>query len=201
MSAAPAHYQRAIRRLLRFAVAGIAIGLILGLVWTDVRKTVRYGEAPGPVAQAGSKATFQLPPGLMFEAGLDFKLSHGHVILVAGVLPLCFALALHLTHAHGGREIGAPTLAWFTWLYLPGAGGALALMVYKGYAGFEAVRRAATSGEPIALHAIDQGLFFGSRALRAACYGLSHSAMAIGAFVLLWALWRAAGTMGEGRAS
>ncbi len=195
MSDAPLHYRRTIRRLVRFAVIGIAAGLILGVAWTEVRKGLRYGDTAAAVA-VGDKEAVQLPPGLMFEVGLDFKIAHGHAILVAGVLPLCFALALHLTRVYGGREIKPGALAWFTWLYLPGAAGALTLMLYKGVAQYAAVRQALVEERAIDLLAIDQALFLGSRAVRAAAYGTSHSAMAIGAFVLLVALWRSAGAIG-----
>ncbi len=192
----PPHYRRTVRRLVRFAAVGIGVGLLLGLGWTELRKQVRYGLAPGAVAASdptAGRARLELPAGLMFEAGLDLKLAHGHAILIAGLLPLCFAAALHLTRVSGGREVGPGALAWFTWLYLPGASVALALMVYKGCAQFLAIRAAALAGAAPDLAALDRGLFLGSRALRGACYGLSHSAMAIGAFVLLYALWRAAG--------
>ena len=185
----PEHYRRTIRGLIRFAIVGIAAGLILGLLWTEFRKSIRYGETPRQIEKvAGSRIKLELPPGLMFETALDLKLAHGHMILLTGLLPLGFALMLHLSYAHGGGEIKRGTLATFFWLFVPGAAVAMMLMVYKGFAGLLAVR-----GGNFDLASVDAGLFGGSRALRGICYGTSHSIMAIGVFVLLVAVWRSLG--------
>ena len=57
--------------------------------------------------------------------------------------------------------------------------------------GFSAVR-----GGNFDLAAIEAGLFAGSRALKGACYGTTHSAMAAGAFVLVYQVFRSAGHIG-----
>lgn len=189
----PEHYRRTLRRLVRFALVGIGVGLCLGIVWTEFRRSLRYGPVAKQVEKVeGSRVRLELPPGMMFETGLDLKIGHGHVTLVAGLLPLCLGLALYLTHVCGGSEIKASTLDWFFWLYVPGAVGALLLMLYKGLVGFLAVR-----GGQFDLGQVDAQLFGGSRALRGACYGITHTILAVGAFILIVAVFKAIGRGSE----
>jgi hypothetical protein len=188
----PDHYRTALRDLIRLSMLGIAAALLLGVWWTTLRKNLHFspdanGEAQ-PVEVAHPKTVekgVELPPGMVFEAGLDLKLSHGHVALLGGLVPMGFAAALYLSFVCGGSEIRKKTLDVAFWLYAVGAGGALALMVYKGYAQFEAVL-----GGQFDLSAIDRGLFNGSRAIRGACYGISHTILAVGAFIYIVVLFR-----------
>ena len=190
----PTHYQTTIRRFLRFGVIGLALGMILGLAWTELGRSARYGEVNGQPQQVDppeGRIKLELPPGYKWEAGLSFKLSHGHTILIAGLIPLCFAFTLVTLHQAGGKEISPGALSWALWPYVLGASGALAILLYKGVVGFAAVR-----GGNFDLAAIEGSLFAGSRALKGACYGTSHSAMAAGAFVLVYQVFLSAGHIG-----
>ncbi|MGE0708528.1 MAG: hypothetical protein AB7N76_23145 [Planctomycetota bacterium] len=191
----PPHYRTAIRRFVRFGAVGMAVGMLLGLIWTELNKSVRYAppaaearrvEEEGPSGR--TKVRLELPPGVRWEAALSFKLSHGHAILITGVIPLLFGLGLFLAHACGGREIQASALSASFWLYAFGAVGAVGLLLYKGVASFAAIRAGNFD-----LAAIEAGLFAGSKAIKGICYGLSHSCMAAGAYVFLYQLYRAVG--------
>ena len=139
----PPHYRTTIRRFLRFGVIGLALGMILGLAWTELGRSARYGEVNGQPQQVDppeGRIELQLPPGYKWEAGLSFKLSHGHTILIAGLIPLCFAFTLVVLHQAGGKQISPGALNWAFWPYVVGASGALLILLYKGVVGFSAVR-------------------------------------------------------------
>jgi len=195
----PTHYLVTIRRLIRFALVGIAMGMVLGIVWTELRKTVQPSN-PFVVGQdyaasahtlepgKGSRAQIALPPGVALDAGIDLKLAHGHTVLLLGLLPLSFAFLLHLSHVYGGTEIRKGTLQLAFWLYAVGSTGAVLLMAYKGWASFVEIRAGNFD-----FHAVDRGLFGGQRWLRGTCYGLSHTALAVGGFLFLGAVYKSTG--------
>lgn len=203
MSPMPEHYVTTMRRLVRFAAVSIFVGLCLGLLSTELNKRLRYADTFGPPrtiaaeerAATRGKVEVELPPGLMWETGIDLRLSHGHVILIGGVLPLCFAAALAVVHLMGGGVIGRGTLEAFFWLYVVGGGGAMGLIFYKGW-----VLMAEVRGGNFDLARIHgEVLFGGSRAVKAAAYGLSHTVLAAAVAIIAVALWRAVG--GARRAS
>ena len=145
MTPLPDHYVMTIRRLIRFAMAWLMVGLFLGIWSTSVNKVVKYGETARHYsaeerARRGSPVEAELPPGLMWEAGIDLRLSHGHVILIGAVLPLCFAGSLTVAHLAGGSTIGRGTLEAFFWMYAPGGIAAMGLIIYKGWYLITAVR-------------------------------------------------------------
>lgn len=209
MHEVPPHYRATIKALLRFALVGLCFGVGLGIWWTGLRKQLHFVEhGHGPVlydsdaakaelaAEGFKSARVGLPPGFLFEAGMDLKFAHGHVILLTGVLPLVFAAALHLCAVYGGKPIARGKLVAFFWFYVPGAAGAATLMAYKGLVQFQHI----TAGE-FDLSAIDKGMFLGSRALRGASYGISHTILAIGLGILVHGLWQSSGGIATEAAS
>lgn len=196
MTPLPDHYVTTIRRLLRFAVVWVMVGLFLGVWSTDVNKVVKYGDTARHYtaeerAQRNSPVEAELPPGLMWEAGIDLRLSHGHVILIGAVLPLCFAAALTVVHQAGGGVIGRGTLDAFFWMYAPGALAAMGLIIYKGWYLMSAVRH---GNFDLAIVHRDM---FGSPAIKGLAYGLSHSVLAAAVGVIAVALWRSIGKAGQ----
>lgn len=197
VSPLPEHYVTAMRRLVRFAVVSIFVGLCLGVWSTDANKRLRYGPtaAPprviGPEERATERTKFEveLPPGLMWETGIDLRLSHGHVILIGGVLPLCFAGALAVVHLMGGGTIGRGALEAFYWLYLVGGIAAMGLIIYKGWVLMDQVR----GGQFDLAKIHGEVMFGGSRALKGAAYGISHTVLAAAVGILAVSLWRSVG--------
>ncbi|RMG13462.1 MAG: hypothetical protein D6731_12005 [Planctomycetota bacterium] len=183
----PGHYARTVRAFVRLGLAGIAAGMILGIWWTEVRQTIAYTPgAPSQVERKGSRVRLELPPGYHFEAGLKLKLSHGHSTLILGVLPLCFALCLTLAHSLGGPPLSPGMLRAAFWCYAVGAVGTVGIMIYRGAASLAAIRAGNFDYQ-----AVQQDLFAGSRALKGALYGTTHSLLAVGAGILIYGLWRA----------
>lgn len=197
MTPLPEHYVMTMQRLVRFAVVSIFVGLCLGVWSTDANKRLRYGATDAPprvIAPAERTATHtkfevELPPGLMWETGIDLRLSHGHVILIGGVLPLCFAGALAVVHLMGGAPIGRGTLEAFFWLYLVGGLAAMGLIIYKGWVLMAQVR----GGEFDLARIHGEVMFGGSRALKGAAYGISHTVLAAAVAIIAVALWRSVG--------
>ena len=189
----PAHYRTSIRRLIRFAVVFWGLGLILGVVSTEFNVSLRYTEthdgAPRTLSKdEGGRVKAELPPGMLWESGFDLRISHGHFVLIGGVIPVCVAAMLLLLHAAGGGQVSPKVLTVFFWLYAVGACGALGLILYKGLATLIAVR-----GGNFNLAEVHQSLFFGSRAVRALAHALTHTVLAAAVGLVSWALWRSAG--------
>jgi hypothetical protein len=192
----PQPYKTAIRDWVRFGLWGILVGMLLGIWWTDVRKRIKYA-APGEGAELRQLADdgevlktpyVRLPPGVHWEAGMKLKLSHGHVILITGCLPFCFALGIFLVPACGGRPMSPGLLKSAFWCYAIGSLGAVAIMVYRGQAGFSEIQ-----GGNFDFAAIEAGLFGGSRALKGAAYGITHTLLAVGCGILIHQLWKGVG--------
>lgn len=195
----PDHHRLAIRRLIRFAVVCMLLGMILGIVSTEYQKRLRYtsGHAdaprlvdrsvPGPDGQKPRHA-LELPPGMMWEVGFDLRILHGHFILIGGVLPLCLAACLFFLPLLGARPISPGLLTAGLILYVVGAAAALALIFYKGIYSLEAVL-----GGELDLSRVQASMFGGSRLVRALAHALSHSILAAGLGVLGFALWGSAG--------
>lgn len=170
----PEHYRAFFRTWLRFAVVMLLIGLLAGLSFEESAKRA-------PVSDL-------LPAGKHLEAILPLALVHGHAILLGTVLPLALAFMLQLGLSLGFRPLGARTLKAATWLFLPGAAASVALMLYKGYHWVLGVRFGHED-----FVAWNAAFFGGNAALRAAAYGLAHTAMAVGLGILAIAFWRSMG--------
>ncbi|MEZ6184850.1 MAG: hypothetical protein R3F62_07555 [Planctomycetota bacterium] len=197
----PAHYRASIRRLIRFAVVFWSAGLLLGIVSTEfnvsLRYTQRHDDPPRTLTrEEGGRVKAELPPGFLWESGFDLRISHGHFVLIGGVIPLCVAAGLLLLHTAGGGEISAKVLTAFFWLYLIGATGALSLILYKGLASVLAVR--AGNFDLADVHA---KMFLGSRAVRGLAHALTHSILAAGVGLIAWAFWRSSGRISSGGTS
>jgi hypothetical protein len=188
----PDAYRTAVRRLVRLAAVLLFVGLCIGLYSTDVVRAFRYGKTARlvPVAERTGQVEVEVPPELLWEATMDLRLSHGHVILIGGILPLCIAAALVVTHLAGATAIGKGTLEAFFWMYAVGATLATGIILYKGIHYAEMVRAGTFDfGE------IQRTLFGGSRAIKGAAYGLSHSVLAGSVGVIGVALWRSVGSI------
>ena len=171
----PAHYRALYRTWLRFAIVMMAVGLLAGLSFEESAKRA-------PVSDL-------LPAGKHLEAILPLALVHGHAFLIGALLPLALLFMLHLGLTMGFRPIGEKALRWATRLYLPGSALSVALMLYKGYHWVLGVRFGHTD-----FPAWDAAFFGGSHALRAATYGIAHTAMSVGLAILAIAFWRSMGT-------
>ncbi|MBS1784737.1 MAG: DUF2871 family protein [Acidobacteria bacterium] len=167
----PDHYRALYRTWLRYAIVMILLGLLIGLSFEESAKRA-------PVSAV-------LPAGVHLEAILPLALAHGHAILLGTVLPLVLVFMLHLGLTLGFRPLGAKTLKTATWLYLPGSALSVALLLYKGYHWVLGVRFGHTD-----FVTWNAAFFGGNEALRAAIYGLAHTAMSVGLAVLVIAFWR-----------
>ena len=170
----PDHYRAFTRTWLRFALVMLVAAPLLGLAFEESAKRA-------PVTAA-------LPAGAHMEAILPLALVHGHAFLIGAVLPLALVFMLHLGLSMGFRPVGPRALAWATRLYLPGAAASVALMLYKGYHWVLGVRFGHTD-----FAAWNAAFFGGNAALRAAAYGLAHTAMSVGLILLAIAFWRSMG--------
>ncbi len=188
----PPAYAGLVRRTVRFAAISLVVGLLLGVASTEAQKRHRYAERPG-VVEGDRRVALDLPPGLMWEATIDLRISHGHFVLLGAVVPLCFVGALALVHAAGGGVASPGVLRASEVLYVVGATGAMALVLYKGIHLVAHVR-----GGDFDLARAHATLFGGSRLLKGLAYGVSHTLLAAGAGLFAWALWRAAGPIGRG---
>ena len=175
----PEHYRALYRSWLRFAIVMMMIGLLSGLAFEESAKRA-------PVSDL-------LPAGKHLEAILPLALLHGHAFLLGAVLPLTLVFMLHLGLTMGFRPLGPKTLKAATWLYLPGSALSIALMLYKGYHWVLGVRFGHTD-----FVAWNAAFFGGNPALRAATYGIAHTAMAVGMAILAIAFWRSMGKQAGG---
>ncbi len=167
----PDHYRKLYRTWLRYAIVMVLFGLLVGLAFEESAKRA-------PVSAA-------LPAGAHLEAILPLALAHGHAILLGTVLPLVLVFMLHLGLTLGFEPLGPKTLKTATWLYLPGSAVSVALLLYKGYHWVLGVRFGHTD-----FAAWNAAFFGGNEGLRAAIYGLAHTAMSVGIAVLVIAFWR-----------
>jgi hypothetical protein len=200
MELLPDVYRTPIRRLVRLSVVMTMVGLLFGVWSVEGLRSLRTIGGPARALTAAdrpagkTKPVVELPPELMWEATMDVRLAHGHVILIGGVLPLCFAAALVLLHQAGGSTISRGVLEAFFWLYLIGGAAATGLIVYKGVAllGYYA-DPTRVKFDPAEAHAL---LFGGSRLLKGLAYGLSHTILAGAVGIIAVALWGSAGKIG-----
>jgi hypothetical protein len=166
----PGHYRRALLALIRYAVVMVFVGLLAGIAFQESAKKL-------PHAEAGA--------GLRLEAVFILSLVHGHVFVMAVILPLVLGTALLMARQAGGREVGPRGLAWLVWGYLPFAAAAAALQLVKGYHVLLAVR-----GGQADLAAVDAAFLGGAHVLRYVLYGLVHGGLGVTLGVFLVALWR-----------
>ncbi len=112
-------------------------------------------------------------------------MSHGHVFVIAVLIPLALAGAVLMARKVGGSDLTAGGLRWLTRGYLPFAAMALLLQFYKGVHFVYSAR-----GGEDDYHRIGASLFGGSAALRHGLYGVIHVGMALSLGVFLVFLMR-----------
>ncbi|MEZ4387039.1 MAG: hypothetical protein R3D98_05595 [Candidatus Krumholzibacteriia bacterium] len=174
--AAGTPYNRTIRTLLRFAIVMAVIGLLVGVSYQESAKKLPFADAPA---------------GVHLESVIHLALLHGHVFVMAVLMPIALAGALVLGRLVGGAEVSARGLRWLTRGYLPLAAASLALQLYKGYH----VLLMARAGERDFV-VIDAAFMGGSHVLRYGLYAVVHTAMGVSLGVFLVLLWRSLGRRG-----
>lgn len=167
----PEHYRPFYRLYLRFSVVMMIAALLMGILFQESSKKA-------PITEA-------LPAGPHLESIFSLALVHGHTFIIGALVPLAVTWMLYLGLQLGYRPLSEKSLNWGSRLYLPGAVMAVVLMLYKGYHYLLGVR----SGQ-LDFEVLNQTFFFGSHALRAATYGLTHTAMAVGLFILILSFWK-----------
>lgn len=167
----PAHYRPFYRIYIRFSLVMMVLALLLGIAFQESAKKA-------PISAA-------LPAGAHLEATINLALVHGHAFLIGVLIPLAVTWISYLGLSLGFAPVSEKSLKWTTCLYLPGSALAIVLMLYKGYHLLLGVRSGITD-----LSQLDSSLFMGSHALRAAAYGLTHTAMALGLFIFVFSFWK-----------
>jgi hypothetical protein len=167
----PGSYRAVFRIYLRYAVIMIFVGLITGVLFQESAKKTPFSEV--------------LPPGLHMETVIHLALLHGHAFLIGVLIPLAVTWMLYLGLALGYAPVGERSLKIGSWLYLPASVVAVFLMIYKGYHFQLGVRQG-----NLDFQALNESLFMGNHALRAAVYGITHTAMAVGLGTIAVSFWR-----------
>lgn len=170
----PDYYRPVYRLYLRFSIVMMIAALLMGILFQESSKKA-------PISGA-------LPPGPHLESIFSLALVHGHTFIIGALVPLAITWMLYLGLQLGYNPLSEKSLRWGSRLYLPGAVMAVVLMLYKGYHYLLGVR----AGE-LDFQVLNETFFFGSHALRAASYGLTHTAMAAGLFILIISFWRSMG--------
>jgi hypothetical protein len=169
--ALPVHYRAFYFFVARFSILMLILGLLVGIVYQESSR-----KAP---------ISAMLPPGMHLESVIDLALSHGHIFLIGALIPLGLSWLLYMGLQLGANPISAKSLKVGSWMYFPGAVGAIALMIYKGYHFLLGVRGGNTD-----FVALQASFFAGNHALRAASYGTIHTVMAIGLLVIVIPIWK-----------
>ena len=170
----PAYYKSIYRIYLRFSLIMLAVALLVGIATQESAKKA-------PISAL-------LPAGNHVEATLHLSLVHGHIFLIGVLIPLALTWMLYLGLSLKFAPLSEKSLKWATRLYLPAAALAIGLMLYKGYHFILGVRSGITD-----IGLLNDTLFMGNHALRAAAYGLTHTAMSIGVFIFIVSYWRSMG--------
>jgi hypothetical protein len=170
----PEHYRKFYGLYLRFSIVMIIVALLMGILFQESSKKAPFSEA--------------LPAGPHLESIFSLALVHGHTFIIGALIPLAITWMLYLGLTLGFQPLSEKSLKWGSRLYLPGAVMAIVLMLYKGYHYLMGVRFGQTDFE-----ALSKSFFFGSHALRASAYGLTHTAMAVGLSILVISFWKSMG--------
>jgi len=175
----PDYYGKFYRLYLRFSIVMLVVALLMGIMFQESAKKA-------PVSAA-------LPAGAHLESIINLALVHGHTFLIGVLIPLAVTWMLYLGLSLGFRPLSEKTLKLGTALYLPGSVAAVILMLYKGYHFLLGVR-----GGQMDFTVLNESLFMGNHILRAAAYGLTHTAMAVGLGIIVFSLW---GSMSQAKSS
>lgn len=170
----PEHYRSFFRLFLRYSIIMMIVALLMGILFQESSKKAPISEL--------------LPAGPHLESILTLALVHGHTFIIGALIPLAITWMLYLGLQLGFQPLSEKSLRWGGGLYLPGSVMAVVLMLYKGYHYLLGVR----SGQ-LDFQVLSETFFFGSHALRAAAYGLTHTAMAVGLVILVVSFWKRMG--------
>ena len=165
----PDHYATVVRRLLRYGMVMIVVGLLSGILFQESAKKLTYED---------------VEPGLRLEAVIHLALVHGHIFVTGVLMPLGIAGALLLARKVGGAELTTRSLRWLTW-YLVLTAVTVTLMHYKGYHVLLSVRWGT-----IDLATVDATFFGGYVWVRHVVYGIAHAGMGISVGIFAVALFR-----------
>lgn len=169
----PDSYRRFFRIHLRFALIMIGMGLLTGILFQESGKKVHLTEA--------------VPVGAHLEYLLGLALVHGHTFLIGVLIPMALTWILQLTLTLGCQPVSPRVLKATTAIYLPSASVVVGLMLLKGYHFVLGARHGETFAQL-------SGTFLGANpALRAAVYGLTHTALALGLGIFAVGVWRSLG--------
>ena len=142
----------------RYAGVMIGVALLMGLIFREVSRPFFKGVS--------------LEDQLLY--GHAMSTVHGHTFLLGAAIPLGLAVMTYLA-----RQTLTPKairqLRTLQAIYIGSSVAAVALMLYKGLAFI------VSTG--LGLEAIDDGLFFGSVALRSSLFGVVHTSLAVS---LVW---------------
>ncbi len=169
----PEAYRAPLRTLIRYAIVMAVIGLLVGISFQESARKL-------PFAAAGA--------GLHLESIITLALVHGHIFVMAVILPLVLASALGLAWRTGSAEVPAWGLQALVRGYLPFTAATVALQLVKGYHILLAVRHGQTD-----LATVDAAFLGGASPLRYGVYGVIHAGMGLTLGLFLLALWRSLG--------
>ncbi len=167
----PAHYTAAIRRLLRFALVMVVIGLLSGIAFQESSKKMTLTPPVGGLSH--------------LDAVLPLALFHGHILVIGVLFPIALAAVLYFARVCGGSDISRRALRWTVNTYIPFVSVSVVLMLYKGYHVLLSARAGITD-----MARIDGEFFAGSKMLRNGLYGLSHAGMGLALCIFVWCVWR-----------
>jgi len=166
----PPHYRKIYLGFIKFACWMVFFGLIAGILFQESSKKVPFEK---------------FPPGIHWESIVYLALLHGHIFLIGVLIPIAVLAMLQFGLILEGKIVSERVLKWGGCLYKWGALLTVLLMLYKGYHFVISVRMGQTD-----FAAIEHNYFGGILPLRAAAYGISHTAMAVGLIVLVIGILR-----------
>lgn len=167
----PDYYRNFYTKFLKFAFLMTIISLLMGVMYQESSKKLPISEV--------------LPAGAHWEATIHLALTHGHLFLIGVLIPVAVCSMVLFSQILGAKPVSEKVLLWCRRIYVVSAAFAMGLMVYKGYH-YNIVMRGGTTD----FHVVDEMLFGGNHAIRAAVYGLTHTLMVGALYTLVVKLWR-----------
>jgi hypothetical protein len=163
----PANYKPVFVLTIRFALMMTCVGLLFGILYREsTRKLIHLGAADH------------------WAATEHLALVHGHSFVIGVFIPMSMLLMIYFAHIFGGGKLKARPLLLHFQMYIIGASGAIALLIYKGYHYVLSFR----SGR-YDVYQIDQSMFAANDFLRACLYSGAHVLMGIGLFAIALSIW------------
>ncbi len=153
-------YKKVLLLVTKYVLVMVIVALIVGVVYREYSKTMLQG----------------LPLEKTILASYYLSLSHGHIIVVCVIIPVVLLVLTHLVARTGLGHPDYRSLRRALIIYLVGATGAVALLVYKGLGIIYFYSQNPSAGLTMA----DNMLFLRSHALRESLYGIIHLLLGIG---------------------